>query len=1123
MLQSYDIIGIQESKTDDVDNVSVQGFRLVLNNRKTLSRYRSGGIALMVKENIYDYIKIDSLQCSKLIQWFTISSEITLCNEDVHCGIIYVPPISSKYAHDDPFLELQEELLRYCPSSKYIVLMGDLNARTGVKEDYCNIDSHICNKYGCTQLIDESAEIMGYFERSQVPLARVNSDLNVNVYGNQLINFCKNTDLFILNGRLGDDNKKFTCKDKSVVDYFLSTANMFSYLQNFSIFEFSNLYSDAHCALSINLNVNFKNDHSKISTEAVNTVKTKLWNTDKADQFVQNIDIDAVTIIDKKLDMLLETDEISQSDVDCVVNDIGNIFKDSATISFGTTKRNFKKVKNKNERPWFNRECRVARNVYHNTRRLYNRYKSEHNKNLLKTVSKNYKRTISKSIKSYDNARINKLRDLRSSNPKEYWKILNSSDRRQRSEACLDDLYSFFKSINEENPYDDSEFNTDSDQTDNEIINQPISENEILKAISKICNNKSSGLDDIKNEHIKTTSHIMLPVYKKLFNIIFSKGLIPESWSYGTIKPIFKGKGDPKLAENYRPITILSCFGKLFTQIINDRLKEFSENFNLIEDCQAGFRRNFSTADNLFIINSLVDIAKASKNKLYCCFVDFKQAFDRVWRKGLWEKLLQYNINGKCYTIIRNMYRNIKSNVAINNESSIFFQCLNGVRQGENLSPFLFSIYLNDLQNFLFTNGANGVICDINYEEISVYLKLLVLLYADDTVLFANSVTDMQTALNIFENYCNTWKLSVNVSKTKIIVFTNGKISDKIHFTYGSQELEISNEYKYLGIVLSKSGSFLAAKKNIAEQANKALFSLMRKIRTLKLPIDIQLELFDKTIKPILLYGSEIWGFGNCEIIERVHLKFLKYVFHLKKCTPSHMIYGDLGLFPITLEINSRAISFWCKLLDCQDKYRLSSIVYTIVHSMHENRHVKSKWIDNVKHLICSMGFSGVWFSQSYINSKWFINSIKQKLKDVYIQKWHSLLDVSSGSNNYRLLKESFESSAYWKILPANMCRNLFAFRSRNHRFPVEVGRWTGQPLSERKCNFCKTELGDEFHFLLVCKYFQEDRKRYINKFYYERPNILKYRELMNKTNVSELEKLCKFVDILLKSAVSTG
>ena len=211
-----------------------------------------------------------------------------------------------------------------------------------------------------------------------------------------------------------------------------------------------------------------------------------MWNTDKAIQFLQNIDINAGTIIDKKLDMLLETDEISQSGVECVFNDIGNIFKDNATISFGTTKRYFRKKKqHKNERPWFNRECRVARNVYHNTRRLYNRYKSDHNKkNLLKTVSKNYKHTISKRIKSYDNERINKLRDLRSSNPKEYWKILNASDRRKRSEACLDDLYSFFKSIYEDNPYDDSEFNTDTDQTDSEIISQPISENEILKAIS---------------------------------------------------------------------------------------------------------------------------------------------------------------------------------------------------------------------------------------------------------------------------------------------------------------------------------------------------------------------------------------------------------------------------------------------------------------------------------------------------------------------------------------------------------------------------------------------------------------------------------------------------------------
>ena len=78
------------------------------------------------------------------------------------------------------------------------------------------------------------------------------------------------------------------------------------------------------------------------------------------------------------------------------------------------------------------------------------------------------------------------------------------------------------------------------------------------------------------------------------------------------------------MPENYRPITILSCLGKLFTLVINNRLKKFAETYDVIDSCQAGFRENYSTSDNLFIIKSLVDIAQANKTKLYCCFIDFK-------------------------------------------------------------------------------------------------------------------------------------------------------------------------------------------------------------------------------------------------------------------------------------------------------------------------------------------------------------------------------------------------------------------------------------------------------------------------------------------------------------------
>ena len=206
----------------------------------------------------------------------------------------------------------------------------------------------------------------------------------------------------------------------------------------------------------------------------------------------------------------------------------------------------------------------------------------------------------------------------------------------------------------------------------------------------------------------------------------------------------------------------------------------------------------------MFIINSLIDIVKSSKKILHCCFFDFKQAFDRVSRERLWEKLEQHRINGKCLRLIQNMYQNIKSNVHANNQSSAYFPCYSGVRQGENLSPFLFTIFINDLRSFLDRYVFRGVDCYINYEEITSYFKILILLFADDTVLFADSELELQHAISVFQDYCSTMKLTVNVSKTKIIIFTNARNSNHINFMFNLQPIEIVSEYKYLGIYFSK-------------------------------------------------------------------------------------------------------------------------------------------------------------------------------------------------------------------------------------------------------------------------------------------------------------------------------
>ena len=135
--------------------------------------------------------------------------------------------------------------------------------------------------------------------------------------------------------------------------------------------------------------------------------------------------------------------------------------------------------------------------------------------------------------------------------------------------------------------------------TTNYKIHHYITEGEILKCIKLLKNDKSSANDRIINEYIKCTTEIMLPTYVAFFNLVFDSGVIPESWLEGIIRPIYENNGDPKSPENYRPITILSCFRKLFTAVLNKRLTNFLDQHDTIHENQAGFRAGYSTLDHI--------------------------------------------------------------------------------------------------------------------------------------------------------------------------------------------------------------------------------------------------------------------------------------------------------------------------------------------------------------------------------------------------------------------------------------------------------------------------------------------------------------------------------------------
>lgn len=519
-----------------------------------------------------------------------------------------------------------------------------------------------------------------------------------------------------------------------------------------------------------------------------------------------------------------------------------------------------------------------------------------------------------------------------------------------------------------------------------------------------------------------------------------------------------------------------------------------------------------STIDNVFVLHSLISHCVNENKKLYSAFIDFKKAFDFVVRDVLWYKLIQSGVRGKILDVIQSMYRNIKSRVKYDNNLSNEFSSHLGVRQGECLSPFLFSMYLNDLENEYIQKGVDGFDTGM--------LKLYLLLYADDIVIFSNTSEGLQNGLDVLSEYCSKWKLTVNIDKTKIMVFRKGgSLPRNLSFTYDGENIEIVSKFVYLGITFSTGGSFNETHKTLSGQALKAIFKLNQYLYNFTdLSTKHILELFDKLVWPILCYGGQVWGFSKPVQQERVHLQFCKKLLGVKKSTQNDFIYGDLGRVSIQTYITQSIINYWFKILESeQTKYIKNA--YKLMMTDLENKPNNINWASKVRDLLSTLGFYEVWLNQGVGNKGNFLTELKLRLNDNFIQSWNSRISESSRANFYSLFS-NFNFQLYLDTVKVKKFRIAFSkLRLSSHRLEIEVGRWAKPnrtPIDQRKCHSCN-KLEDEFHFLLECNLYIEIRKQYIKRYYWNRPNMIKLKELMSSNNKKVLLNLCIFTQKAFK------
>ena len=199
-------------------------------------------------------------------------------------------------------------------------------------------------------------------------------------------------------------------------------------------------------------------------------------------------------------------------------------------------------------------------------------------------------------------------------------------------------------------------------------------------------------------------------------------------------------------------------------------------------------------------------------------------------------------------------------------------------------------MFINDL-NENINNDLEGIFT-------SNGIKLFLLLYADDQVVFGKSPESVQTMLIDIEHYCNTWGLKINTSKTKAMIFEKGR-----HTTYdfclNNTKLEVVNSFKYLGVYFFKNGNWYRTQKCIADHASYALHSLFSVFNEVEIPTCQNCKLFDTLVASVLNYCSDIWGYHEGKYIEIVHTKFCRKVLGVRQSANLCTLYGELRTSPV--------------------------------------------------------------------------------------------------------------------------------------------------------------------------------------------------------------------------------
>ena len=713
------------------------------------------------------------------------------------------------------------------------------------------------------------------------------------------------------------------------------------------------------------------------------------------------------------------------------------------------------------DKPWFNSEIRHQIRIRDRLHRKLKSSPTVHNRNIYK-IRRNKVNNMIIHAKEQFYLNANRLLDENSNNPKAFRSlvkkvmgncrstvipplinpvtndiVVNESDKANVLNNYFCSISSTANTIDPPKLPRRTPFSLDVDDINDDDVK------DILKSLQI---GKASGGDFISHQMLKNTADTVYLPLKYIFNHSLRISKYPSCWKIANVLSLFK-KGDKSIASNYRPIALLSCrVGKVFERIVFKYIYNYMLEHKLLYKFQSGFVSGHSTSHQLIELYHQICIALENGQITVAVFCDISKAFDRLWHKGLIEKLKSYGINGKLLKWLKDYISERKQQVLLNNSISSLGTLKAGVPQRSVLDSLLFLLFINDIAD---------------------HIQSLVRLFADDSSLIFSSTNplEVEDRLNLdlqdLDNWAKQWLVDFNPQKTEYMVISFRQNINPINVKFNSESLNQVDNHKHLGVTISSNGKWAEHINNICQKATKQIF-VLRKLKFILNRNNLN-KIYVTYILPLLEYACELWD-GCCsrdaDKLEQLQVEAARIITGLPKFASKESLYFETG---------------W-ETLSCRRRRRK----LTLFHKIHNN--IAPEYLQDCLNEYLVVNNYNLRNSLQYRVSRCRLETFSKSFFPSTIRSWNSLdpnfKSIQTTSKFKQTLRANLFKVSNYYLLGSRKC-NIIHTRLRHQCSSLGEDLFRANIVSDPSCAWgCPLE--DAIHYLLECPLYTNARMQLI-------------------------------------------